>query len=90
MTDVICEIISKYGDMQNIICWLQVDRGFNIIVIHLDLDVDVVLHHDVVHLVTGVGGGAGGRRWSTATQSVAGQSMASHQSLHVNEHGWSN
>ena len=75
--------------MQNIICWLQVDRGFNIIVIHLDLDVDVVLHHDVVHLVTGVGGGAGGRRWSTATQSVAGQSMASHQSLHVNEHGWS-
>ena len=89
MTDVVCGIISKYGDIQNIICWLQVDRGFNIIVIQLDLDVDVVLHHDVVHLVPGVGGGAGGRRWSTATQSVAGQSMASHQSLHVNEHGWS-
>ena len=76
------------------------DRGFNVIAIHLDLDVDVVLHHDVLdhvvlhhdvlHLVPGVGGGAGGRRWSTATQSVAGQSMASHQSLHVNEHGWSN
>ena len=88
MTDVIYGNISKYGDMQNITCWLQVDRGFN--AIHLDLDVDVVLHHDVVDLVTGVGGGAGGRRWSTATQSVAGQSMASHQSLHVNEHGWSN
>ena len=73
--------------MQNILCRLQVDRGFN--AIHLDLDVDVVLHHDVLHLVPGVGGGAGGRRWSTATQSVAGQSMASHQSLHVNEHGWS-
>ena len=66
------------------------ERGFNVIAIHLDLDVDVVLHHDVLHLVTGVGGGAGGRRWSTATQSVAGQSMASHQSLHVNEHGWKN
>ena len=76
--------------MQNILCRLQVDRVFNVIAIHLDLDVDVVLHHDVLHLVTGVGGGAGGRRWSTATQSVAGQSMASHQSLHVNEHGWSN
>ena len=33
-------------------------------------------------------GVTGGRRWSTATQSVAGQSMASHQSLHTNEHGW--
>ena len=71
--------------MQNILCRLQVYRVFRVIAIHLDLDVDIVLH-----LAPGVGGGAGGRRWSTATQSVAGQSMASHQSLHVNEHGWSN
>ena len=31
-------------------------------------------------------GGGAGRRWSTATQSVAGQSTASHQSLHTAEH----
>ena len=37
------------------------------------------------HPAPGAGVGVG-RRWSTATQSVAGQSTASHQSLHTAEH----
>ena len=35
--------------------------------------------------VGGIGIGGGGRRWSTATQSITGLSNASHQSLPVNE-----
>lgn len=35
----------------------------------------------------GGGGTVGARRWSYATQSIAGQSNASHQSLHMTDHG---
>ena len=35
----------------------------------------------------GVGATVGARRWSYATQSIAGQSNASHQSLHMADHG---
>ena len=38
----------------------------------------------------GVGATVGARRWSYATQSIAGQSNASHQSLHMADHGSDN
>ena len=50
-------------------------------------DESFLVHPGILDCSGGGGAAAGGRRWSTATQSVAGQSMASHQSLHTNEHG---